>query len=104
MVPWVCLYFLAVRSSLSASYNFSFISHIMLIMTSMCVEQFVNIDGFNCGEKAEMFWGIRAYEIAISVGLKFYVWGNLDYASKKGNFDQNLRCGHYDGKGRVGGR
>jgi hypothetical protein len=76
----------------------------MLITTPMCIEQFVNIDGFNCGEKAEMFWGMRAYEIAISIGLKFYVWGNLDYASKKGNFDQKLRCGHYDGKGRVGGK
>ncbi|KAH8817452.1 hypothetical protein F5884DRAFT_694794 [Xylogone sp. PMI_703] len=67
-----------------------------------CDGAFVNIDGFNCGEKAEMYWGIRAYEIAISIGLKFYVWGNLDYASKKGNFDENIRCGHYDGKGRVG--
>ncbi|KAJ5620596.1 NmrA-like family protein [Penicillium lagena] len=67
-----------------------------------CDGAFVNIDGFNCGEKAEMFWGIRAYEIAISIGLKFYVWGNLDYGLKKGNWDPQFRCGHYDGKGRVG--
>jgi hypothetical protein len=50
-----------------------------------------------------MFWGIRAYEIALAAGLKFYVWGNLDYASKKANWDSKFRCGHIDGKGRVGG-
>ncbi|KAK5807221.1 hypothetical protein VI817_001479 [Penicillium citrinum] len=66
-------------------------------------EQYVNIDGFNCGEKSELFWGIRAYEIAISVGLKFYVWGNLDYGLKKAAWNPKYRCGHYDGKGRVGG-
>lgn len=64
----------------------------------------MNIDGFNCGEKSELFWGIRAYEIAISVGLKFYVWGNLDYGLKKADWDPKYRCGHYDGKGRVGGK
>ncbi len=64
----------------------------------------MNIDGFNCGEKAEIFWGIRAYEIALAAGLKFYVWGNLDYALKKANWDAKFRCGHYDGKGRVGGK
>ncbi|RQM05801.1 hypothetical protein DH86_00002116 [Scytalidium sp. 3C] len=68
-----------------------------------CDGAFVNIDGFNCGEKAELFWGIRAYEIALAMGVKFYVWGNLDYASKKGKWNPKFRCGHYDGKGRVGG-
>ncbi|KAJ5226269.1 NmrA-like family protein [Penicillium chermesinum] len=67
-----------------------------------CDGAFVNIDGFNCGEKSELFWGIRAYEIALSVGVKFYVWGNLDYGLKKADWDPKYRCGHYDGKGRVG--
>ncbi|KAM0453974.1 hypothetical protein ACHAO4_004722 [Trichoderma viride] len=67
-----------------------------------CDGAYVNIDGFNCGEKAEIFWGIRAYEIALDAGIKFYVWGNLDYTLKKANWDPKFRCGHYDGKGRVG--
>ncbi|KAM6536404.1 hypothetical protein FALCPG4_002412 [Fusarium falciforme] len=41
---------------------------------------FVNIDGFNCGEKTEIYWSIRAYELAIEEGVKFYVYSNLVYA------------------------
>jgi uncharacterized protein YbjT (DUF2867 family) len=67
-----------------------------------CDGAFVNIDGFNCGEKTEMYWAIRAYELAIEEGIKFYVYGNLDYAYKKGGYDPKFRAGHYDGKGRIG--
>ncbi|TFB02454.1 NmrA-like family domain-containing protein 1 [Trichoderma ghanense] len=63
---------------------------------------FVNIDGFNCGEKTEMYWAIRAYELALEEGIKFFVYGNLDYVYKKSGFDPRFRTGHYDGKGRVG--
>ncbi|KAK5996417.1 NmrA-like family domain-containing protein 1 [Cladobotryum mycophilum] len=63
---------------------------------------FVNIDGFNCGEKTETFWAIRSYELALEEGIKFFVYGNLDYVYKKSGFDPKFRCGHYDGKGRVG--
>ncbi|ATY60675.1 NmrA family protein [Cordyceps militaris] len=63
---------------------------------------FVNIDGFNAGEKTETFWAMRAYELAVEEGLAFFVYGNLDFAYKKGGYDPALRCGHYDGKGRVG--
>ena len=63
---------------------------------------FVNIDGFNCGEKSEIYWGIRSYEIALESGIQFYVWGNLDFVSKEGGYDPRFRTGHYDGKGRVG--
>ena len=62
---------------------------------------FVNIDGFNSGEKTEIYWGIRAYELAIEEGVKMFVFGNLDYVLKKSGFDSKLRTGHYDGKGRV---
>ena len=62
---------------------------------------FVNIDGFNTGEKTEIFWAIRTYELAIEEGIKFYVYGNLDYGYKKGGFDPKFRTGHYDGKGRI---
>ncbi|UPL00586.1 hypothetical protein LCI18_011520 [Fusarium solani-melongenae] len=66
-----------------------------------CWGAFVNIDGFNCGEKTETYWTIRAYELAIESGIKFFVFGNLDYVYKKGGYDPKFRCGHYDGKGRM---
>ncbi|OBH92395.1 NmrA family NAD(P)-binding protein [Mycobacterium sp. E2733] len=67
-----------------------------------CDAAFVNIDGFNTGEKTEMYWAIRSYEIAIEEGIKFFVYGNLDYGLKKSGYDSRFRTGHYDGKGRVG--
>jgi hypothetical protein len=67
-----------------------------------CQLAFVNIDGFNSGEKSEMFWAMRAYELALEEGIKFFVYGNLDYGYKKANYRPEFRCGHYDGKGRVG--
>lgn len=63
---------------------------------------FVNIDGFNSGEKTEMFWAIRAYELALEEGIEFFVYGNLDYVYKKSGYDPKFRTGHYDGKGRIG--
>ncbi|KAM3563978.1 hypothetical protein MY1884_000987 [Beauveria asiatica] len=63
---------------------------------------FINMDGFNAGEKTEMFWAMRSYELALEEGIKFFVYGNLDFVYKKGGYDPTLRCGHYDGKGRVG--
>ncbi len=62
---------------------------------------FVNIDGFNSGEKSEIFWTIRAWEIAIEEGVQLFVLGNLDYAYKKSGFRPQFHAGHYDGKGRV---
>jgi hypothetical protein len=67
-----------------------------------CEGAFVNVDGFNAGEKTEIYWAIRSYEIAIEEGVKFFVYGNLDYALKKSGYDSKFRAGHYDGKGRVG--
>jgi hypothetical protein len=34
-------------------------------------------------------------------GIKFFVYGNLDYALKKSGYDSRFRTGHYDGKGRI---
>jgi len=62
---------------------------------------FVNIDGFTVGEKTEIFWGMRIFEIAKQHHVKHYVFSNLDYGFKKGGYDEKYRCGHYDGKGRV---
>src|SRR5246127_1488163 len=67
-----------------------------------CDGAFINIDGFNTGEKAETYWAIRAYEIAIEEGIKFFVYGNLDYTLKKAGYNSKFRTGHYDGKGRIG--
>src|SRR3954462_15246555 len=69
---------------------------------SECDGAFVNIDGFNTGEKTETYWAIRCYEIAIQEGIKFFVYGNLDYALKKSGYDERVHAGHYDGKGRIG--
>ena len=66
-----------------------------------CDGAFVNIDGFNTGEKTEIYWAIRGYEIAIEEGIKFFVFGNLYYALKKSGYRSEFRTGHYDGKGRV---
>jgi len=67
-----------------------------------CDGAFVNIDGFNAGERTETYWAIRTYEIAVEEGIKFFVYGNLDYALKKSGYDSRFRTGHYDGKGRIG--
>jgi hypothetical protein len=69
---------------------------------SGCDGAFVNIDGFNSGEKGEMYWAIRAYELALECGIKFFVYGNLDFVYKKSGYDPKFRTGHYDGKGRIG--
>ncbi|KQW03450.1 NmrA family NAD(P)-binding protein [Streptomyces sp. Root369] len=66
-----------------------------------CDGVFINIDGFNTGEKTETYWAIRSYEIAIEEGIKFFVYGNLDYTLKKSGYDSRFRTGHYDGKGRM---
>ncbi|KAM0284166.1 hypothetical protein ACHAQH_002156 [Verticillium albo-atrum] len=63
---------------------------------------FVNIDGFNAGEKTEIYWAVRSYELAIEEGVKFFVYGNLDFVYKKSGYDPKFRTGHYDGKGRIG--
>lgn len=68
---------------------------------SGCWGAFVNIDGFNCGEKTETYWTIRAYELAIEAGIQFFVFGNLDYGYKKSGYDPRFRAGHYDAKGRM---
>ncbi|KAL3489237.1 NAD(P)-binding protein [Aspergillus germanicus] len=67
-----------------------------------CDGAFVNIDGFNTGEKTETYWAIRAYELALEEGIEFFVYGNLDYGYQLGGYDPKFRCGHYDGKGRIG--
>ncbi|KAH8817223.1 hypothetical protein F5884DRAFT_819004 [Xylogone sp. PMI_703] len=62
---------------------------------------FVNTNGYVLGEKGEIYWGIIIYEIAIESGVEHFIWGSLDYALKKGGWNEKFKCGHYDGKGKV---
>lgn len=62
---------------------------------------FANTNGFAIGEKAEIYWGIRLYELAREFRVKHFIYAGLEYASKLGNFDSKYRCGHLDGKGKV---
>src|SRR6266508_6724048 len=60
-----------------------------------CYGAYINLDGFNTGEKTEMYWAIRSYEIAIEEGIKLFLYGNLDYGLKKSGYDSRFRAGHY---------
>ena len=62
---------------------------------------FANTNGFAIGEKAEIYWGIRLYELSREFGVKHFLYAGLEYASKLGNFDPKYRTGHLDGKGKV---
>ncbi|KAI0669055.1 NAD-P-binding protein [Trametes maxima] len=62
----------------------------------------VNTDGFTVGEAAELYAGMRIFELAKQAGsVRHYVWSNLDYSLKKGGYDPTYRVEHYDGKGRI---
>lgn len=62
---------------------------------------FVNTNGYAIGEKAEIYWGIRMYELAREYRLNHFIYAGYEYASKLGNFDPKYRCGHLDGKAKV---
>lgn len=62
---------------------------------------FVNTNGFAIGEKSEIYWGIRLYELAREFKIEHFVYAGLEYGTKLGNFDSKYRCGHLDGKGKV---
>lgn len=61
----------------------------------------VNTDGFTIGEKNELYYGFRAYEIARHEGVQHYVYAATDYALKDANWDEKYHWGHNDAKGRV---
>lgn len=62
---------------------------------------FVNINSFALGIKNEIYWGIRIFEIAVQSGVKHYIWSSLDNYAASTGFNEELRCGHYYGKGHV---
>lgn len=61
----------------------------------------VNTDGFTIGEKNELFYGIRAYEIARHERVQHYVYASTDYAVKDANWNEKYHWGHNDAKARV---
>ncbi|KAJ8117481.1 hypothetical protein OPT61_g1329 [Boeremia exigua] len=61
----------------------------------------VNTDGFTIGEKNELFYGIRAYEIARHEGVKHYIYAATDFPLKNMNWNEEYHWGHNDAKGRV---
>ncbi|KNG44534.1 hypothetical protein TW65_08613 [Stemphylium lycopersici] len=63
----------------------------------------VNTDGFTLGEKNELFYGCRAYEIARHEGVQHYVYASADFALKDANWNEDYHWGHNDSKGRVAG-
>ncbi|KAF7329376.1 NmrA domain-containing protein [Mycena kentingensis (nom. inval.)] len=64
---------------------------------------FVNTNGSGIGEMAEIYTGIRIFEIAKRMPtLRHYIWSNLRHVSKNAGFDPDYRAEHMDGKGRVG--
>ena len=61
----------------------------------------VNTNGFAIGEKNEVYWGIRMFEIACGCNVSHFQWASLPYVSKLGNYNPKYRTGHLDGKGKV---
>jgi hypothetical protein len=69
---------------------------------SGCYGAWVNTDGFTVGEGIETFAGMRIFELAKQTpSLRHYVYSGLEYALALGNYNQDYKCDHYDGKGRV---
>lgn len=65
---------------------------------------FVNTNGFAIGEKSELYWSIRIYEIAYWAGIKHFIYSVLPYVSKKSGFDPKRRVPFVDGKAKFGGK
>lgn len=62
---------------------------------------FANTNGLAIGEMAEVYWGIRLYELSREFGVKHFVYASLPYVSKLGNFNDKYKVGHCDGKAKV---
>ncbi|KAK0763464.1 hypothetical protein N5P37_002841 [Trichoderma harzianum] len=62
---------------------------------------FANTNGHALGEMAEIYWGIRLYELSREFGVKHFVYASLPYVTKLGNFNDKYQAGHCDGKAKV---
>ena len=62
---------------------------------------FVNLNSWVLGIKNEIYWGIRTFEIAVQCGVGHYIWSSLDNFFLETRYSDDLRAGHYYGKGHV---
>jgi uncharacterized protein YbjT (DUF2867 family) len=62
---------------------------------------FVNTNSSALGIRAEIFWGMRIFDIAVQSGVKHYIWSALEDALTLSGYDEACRVGHYEGKSRV---
>jgi NmrA-like family len=53
----------------------------------------VNTNGFALGEQAEMFWGIRIFELPVRAGVKHFVYSGMDSAYKLSGYNPKCRSG-----------
>jgi uncharacterized protein YbjT (DUF2867 family) len=64
----------------------------------------VNTNGFALGEQAEMFWGVRIFELSLRAGAKHFVHSGMNSAYKLSGYDPECRSGHYEGRAKVSGK
>jgi hypothetical protein len=62
---------------------------------------FINTERFTLGEQAEIYWGIRLFELARKAGVEHFIYSGLDHNGKETAFDPKSYAGHYEGKARV---
>ncbi|KAH8656190.1 NmrA family protein [Tricladium varicosporioides] len=62
---------------------------------------FANTNGFAIGEKAEIYWGIRLYELSREHKIKHFIWGSLESSYEISGYQPRFRTGHFDGKAKV---
>ncbi|KDR74238.1 hypothetical protein GALMADRAFT_227329 [Galerina marginata CBS 339.88] len=62
---------------------------------------YVNPNGFAIGEKNELYWGIRMFEIAAQVGVQHFIWSSSDAGYSASGYCEKYRAGHMDGSRRV---
>lgn len=60
---------------------------------------FCNLNSSVLGIRAEIYWGIRIYELCVQAGVKHFIWSSLDNYQNDVNYDETLRVGHYEAKG-----
>ncbi|KAL1747747.1 hypothetical protein HDZ31DRAFT_31194 [Schizophyllum fasciatum] len=67
-----------------------------------CYGAFVNLDTYALGAEGEIYTAVRIYEETCRTpGFAHFVWSELDYGSKLGNFDPKYACEQQDAKGIV---
>ncbi|KAM3077067.1 hypothetical protein ACMFMG_003463 [Clarireedia jacksonii] len=66
-----------------------------------CTHAFINTNGGALGEKAEIYWGIRYYELARTHHLTHFLYSSLEYSLQLSSYSPLYRDGHMDAKAKV---